>query len=338
MTALKEFERLESPGIWRANPEAQRRDVIVALGDATLTISDAAGRALAHWSLPAVERINPAERPAMLRPGPDATETLELSDDTMIVAIKKVQNAIRRRRPHPGRLRLYLLGGGIVLGAALALFWLPGAMIAYTVSVVPDATRTSIGESLLANIRRVSGKPCDTSRGQRALQQLYGRMFPAGDGKIVVLTGGVRQAEHLPGHIIILNRALVEDYETPAVAAGFVLAEDLRAGQNDPLLRLLNDVGLVPSFRLLTSGNIPAKALASYAETLLSAPPVPLDDETLLARFRSAEIRSTPYAYAIDISGETTLGLIEADPMSDASQRAVLSDRDWASLQAICGE
>ena len=50
MTALKEYARLESGGLWRADADAQRRDVIVSFGDATLVISDSAERALAHWS------------------------------------------------------------------------------------------------------------------------------------------------------------------------------------------------------------------------------------------------------------------------------------------------
>ena len=61
MTVLAKYQRLEAEGIWRADPEAQRQDVIVAIGEATLTISAANGTALAHWSLPAIERLNPGE-------------------------------------------------------------------------------------------------------------------------------------------------------------------------------------------------------------------------------------------------------------------------------------
>src|SRR6056297_3625758 len=84
MTALKQFARLEAPGIWRAEPEAQRRDVVVAFGDATLVISDQAGRALSHWSLAAVARINPGDLPALYTPSADALEVLEIEDDSMV--------------------------------------------------------------------------------------------------------------------------------------------------------------------------------------------------------------------------------------------------------------
>lgn len=337
MTALNNFDRLESLGVWRSAPDAQRRDVILSVGDATLTISDQNGAAIAHWSLPAVERVNPGKRPAVFRPGDDAAETLELTDDTLILAIAKVHTAIERRRPHPGRLRHTAIGGIIALVALLALFWLPGAMINYTASVVPQSKRVAIGDTLLTNIRRVSGSPCDGSLGQQALASLRQRLLGDNGGRIVVLESGVKSAQHLPGRIILMNRSLVEDHEDPEVAAGFILAEDLRAQSQDPLLQILKSVGFVSSFRLLTTGNIPEPALERYAETLLAAELTPIDDASLLARFADARVRSTPYAYALDISGETTIGLIEADPVTTDTAEPVLNDSDWVSLQGICG-
>ncbi len=338
MTALNNFERLESPGIWRASPDAQRIDVIVSVGDATLTLSDQHGTAIVHWSLPAIERLNPGERPALFRPGPDATDILELTDDTMIKANATVQSAIERRRPHPGRLRSVITGGVVLLVAALTLFWLPGAMVDYTASVVPPSKRTAIGESLLNNIRRVSGKPCDSILGQQSLQKLHRRLFGPTPGKIVVLSGGVQLAEHLPGNIILLNRSLVEDFEEADVSAGFIIAENLRAKANDPLVRLLRQVGIIASFRLLTTGDVPKAALAEYAEALLTTKPVPLKNLELLDQFKQVQVRSTPYAYALDISGETTISLIEGDPITPQSAREILADSDWISLQSICGE
>jgi len=56
----------------------------------------------------------------------------------------------------------------------------------------------------------------------------------------------------------------------------------------------------------------------------------------LLARFRAAEVPSSPYAYALDPTGETVLALIEADPWPKGPPRAVLTDEDWLRLQDIC--
>lgn len=338
MTVLKDYQRLESLGVWRAAEDAQRRDVIVSLGEATLTISDPNDTAITHWSLPAIERLNPGKRPALFSPGEDAGEMLELSDETLIEAIGKVQAAIERGRPHPGRLRTTLIAGTCLVLAGLAVFWLPSAMLEYTASVVPASKRLSIGENLLSMIRRVAGQPCDSELGAQALGQLHDRLLQDDGGRLVVLAAGVQTSTHLPGHIILMNRALVEDYEQPDVAAGYVLAEDLRADQTDPLLKLLQSVGLMASFKLLTTGDIPNDALAEYSETLLTEPAPTLSDTALLARFEQASVPATPYAYAVDISGEQTLPLIEADPVSSANAQPLLDDAEWVSLQGICGE
>ena len=100
MTALTEYDRLEASGIWRPAPYIQRRDVLVSLGEATLSILDQREQALAHWSLPAVERMNPGQMPALYAPGIDASEQLELDDETMIKAIEKVRSVVARHRPH----------------------------------------------------------------------------------------------------------------------------------------------------------------------------------------------------------------------------------------------
>ena len=53
--------------------------------------------------------------------------------------------------------------------------------------------------------------------------------------------------------------------------------------------------------------------------------------------FAAAQLPSTPFAYAVDVTGEETLGLIEADPMQGRSVEPILSDAEWISLQGICG-
>ena len=338
MTALKDFQRLECIGIWRPTPDAQRRDVIVSLGDATLVIGDQTGTALSHWSLPAIERLNPDLRPALFRPGPDAVETLELDDDTMIKGIARVHTAIERRRPHPGRLRLSLIAGSAAVVAALGIFWLPGAMTSYTASVIPEAKRVAIGQKLLTNIRRVAGKPCNTPAGQTALEHMRRRLIGDTPGKLVVLSGGVTQSKHLPGGIILLNRALIEDYEDPEIVAGHILVEDIRANQTDPVLDLLQQTGLFSALKLLTTGNIDAETLNAYSEGFLTEPDHPVLHDVMMGTFEAAAVRTSPYAYAVDISGETTIALIEADPVTTQEAKPVLSDGDWVALQGICGE
>lgn len=338
MTALTKYQRLEAAGLWRSAPEAQRRDVIVSLGDATLTITDMHDVALSHWSLPALIRINPSERPALYSPGDDATEELEIEDETLIKAIEKVRRVVERRRPHPGRLRHWVTAGVFGLLVALGVFWMPDALRDYTVSVVPDPTRDAIGQRILNRIGRVAGQKCDGRNGQSALEQLGVRVLDTEAPRVIVLSTGVQTATHLPGHITLLNRALIEDFEEPDVVAGFLLAEDMRRQNTDPMKALLEHAGLKATAQLLTTGDLPDGVIDSYAEDLLTAAPTPLDNDALLSRFEKAGLRSTPYAYAIDLTGESTLDLIEADPIALADAAPLLTDADWVRLQGICGE
>lgn len=339
MTALSEYDRLEAPGLWRADDDAQRLNVVVSLGDATLTISDTHDRPLAHWSLPAVRRKNAGDTPAIFAPSSaaDETEELELDDETMIEAIERVRRAIARARPRTGRLRLALTVLVLASLGTLAVTWLPGALKRQTLSVLPDVTRAAVGERLLTRIRRVAGSPCSAPLGLRALDKLALRTLGTAPAPIAVLSQGVTWTAHLPGPILLMNRALVEDYEEPDVAAGFLLLETARAKARDPMLDLLEHAGLVATVKLLTTGEIADTVLDSYAEILLTAPPVEVPLDTLIAGFDAARLRTTPFAYALDPSGEDTIAVIEADPVPLSEAEPLLPDADWVALQGICG-
>lgn len=336
MTALTKYARLEASGLWRASPDEQRREVIVSIGEATLMISDMRDQALTHWSLAAVVRANPGRRPAVFHPDGDTGETLELPEHEarMIDAIEKLRKAVERTRPRPGRLRWLGMALSFAAVLAVALFWLPGAMISHTVSVVPAVKRTQIGAALLSRIERMTGPACSEAAGSRALQQLQARLE---SGPINIMPGTVSTSLHLPGGYILLDKALIEDFEEPDVAAGYILAEKTLAEDSDPLLDLLGKMGAMASFQLLTTGSLKSEALDSYAELLLTQPRIAPEADMLLLAFDARSVRSTPYAYAHDVTGETVLPLIEADPMVGRDPVLLLSDADWLRLQNICG-
>ncbi len=121
MTALDRYVRLESDALWRASPDVQRRDVTLSFGDATLVITDHAGRPLAHWSLPALTRQNPDETPAIYTPDEGGSEMLEIADTIMVAAIEEVQAALLKSRPKPGKLRHWLTAGLIAAGVAVLM-------------------------------------------------------------------------------------------------------------------------------------------------------------------------------------------------------------------------
>ena len=338
-TALTQFAKLEATGLWREAPELQRREVIVAFGESSLTISDPRSElALSHWSLPAVERLNPGEEPALYAPGEDALETLELDDPLMVEALERVRDALTSGQPKPGRLRNTLLFGASAVIALVMGALLPGALITHTASVLPPASRLAIGRMALADLASVAGAPCTDPTGQAALDRLSTRLFGSTAPSLLVLREGQARALHLPGDIITLNRNLIEAAPGPDIVAGFALAEQARMEAQDPMLPLLRHAGFFATLKLLTSGDLPPEAVQGYGRILLLTPPAPVPAETLLTAFGAAQLPSTPYARAVDPSGETTLRLIEADPMARREVLPLMPDADWLGLQAICAD
>lgn len=336
MTALTKYQRLESGGLWRDHPDAQRREVVVSFGDTSLVLKDPRSNTpLAHWSLPAVTRENPGAMPAIYAPGDDADESLELSDPDMIAALETVHRAVVQALPKPGRLRLYILLGLATAISAGAVFWLPGALRNHTASVVPATARADIGLAALDDLSRLTGGPCTNRPGQAVLAGLAERLFGPQDTPILlVMRDGVSAPSHLPGGFVLLPQSWLAT--SPEAVAGAALAEAERAVQDDPLLPVLEHAGFRATMTLFTTGALPDGATAGYGERFLHAAPVALADDLLLARLKGANVPSMPLAYAQDPTGAQTLGLIEADPFRGKTPPPLLSATDWASLQAIC--
>ncbi|MDP5358769.1 MAG: hypothetical protein NWR52_01250, partial [Paracoccaceae bacterium] len=211
MTALDRYVRLESDALWRAGTDAQRRDVTISFGDATLVIADGAGRPLAHWSLPALIRQNPGESPAIYAPDDEASEVLEIADTMMVDAIEEVRKALAKARPRPGKLRHWLTGGVILATIALAIFWLPGALTRQTLAVVPLPKRIEIGTAMLGHMQAQTGAPCRSPQAAAAATRLAQRLFGAGTAmRIVVVPQLAQGAVALPGGLIVLDYGVLQ--------------------------------------------------------------------------------------------------------------------------------
>lgn len=337
MTALDLYARLESTGLWRATPQDQRRDVGLSFGNATLVIADSAGRPLTHWSLPAIKRLNPGALPALYSPDPEASETLELADDTMIDALEQVRRAVARGTSHRGRLRLTLSLVTLAIIAALAVFWLPGALTRQTLTVVPPTKRAEIGATILGHLQRSTGPTCRNSLGTAALAALQNRVLGRdAPGQIVVVRDGLAAPIYLPGGIIVLPHAVITATDDPSVVAGHVLAAALSRNAADPLEQALTTAGLGATFALLTTGDIPNDALSSYAASLASTPARLAQADILGAGFEAARVPMTPWAYALDPSGATIDDLLAVEWSHAPLAQPILGDGQWISLQGIC--
>ncbi len=335
MTALDRYVRLESDALWRSGPDMQRRDVTLSFGDATLVIADGAGRPLAHWSLPALNRLNPGELPANYTPDEDESEILEIADTTMVEAIEEVSKALAKSRPHPGTLRHWLTGGLIIATLLLAVFWLPGALTRQTLAVVPMPKRAEIGNAMLGYVQTETGAICQSPRANAATRQLAIRLFGADTtARIVVVPALPQPAVALPGGLIVLDYNALQSSDDPAAAAGFVLASTATVLRIDPLERLLRDAGLSVTFRLLTTGDIPANVLRDNAQSTL-VNPIAADPGRLRRALADANIPQGPYRAASDKRTGSTPDL-GTDPLEGRSVPLILNDSDWVALQNIC--
>lgn len=338
MTALNQYQRLEAAGSWRETAHVEPRDVIVSFGDATLVLTDPRSETpLAHWSLPAVMRLNPGRSPARYAPGPDDHEWLEVEDDLMISAIEKIHHVIEANRPPRRRLRGGMVAICLALFAVAAAVWGPPALLRHAADIAPPAQRVEIGRMVMAEIAKTAGPFCSRPAGDMMRHKLAARLIGP-DADIMVLPARPGGAISLPGPITVIGEGLLDDPSTPEILAGHILTAQAAASAADPLLEALRHAGVRATLQLLTNGQLPPDALAGYGDKLLNAPKPRPEDEALLGYFARAGVSSEPYARALDPTGEAVLGLIEADPFRTAEPRPVLSERDWRALQEICDQ
>jgi hypothetical protein len=333
MTVLKDYVRLETPGLWREGAGAQRRGVVVQLGDASLTFLDErSGIAVSHWSLPAVRRLNPGDLPALYSPGADEGETIEIDEPAMIDAIERVRAAIDAARPRPGRLRLGVLAASVGVLAVLGALWLPRALAGHAASVMPAAARAEIGRAVLADLARVTGAPCTGSAGQRAGRRLAERLFGPGGGEVVVVRDGIGGALQLPGRLMVIDLRTLTARDAPELAAAHILAARMRAEAQDPVVPILRWAGVAATLKFLTTNALPREAVAGYGAHAAALTPRGPDPVALIARAAEAGIDLGPYAASrpADTALQTA---VDANPIA---AREVLADGDWIALQSVC--
>lgn len=337
MTALTEFQRLEAQGSWRETPDARAREVIVSVGEATLTLMDpTSDRPLSHWSLPAVARLNPGRLPGIYTPSalaPD--ETVEIDDPLMIEAIERVQRAIATHRKAPGRLRGVVTGLAALAMLAALVVWLPDALIRHAASIAPPAQARAIGHAILSDMERGAGPVCRRNSGQQVLDWIAPRLL-GDDAMVQVVPGPLNGALRLPGGMFVLGHDLLAASPGPEAGAGHLIAASLAVEDRQVTLDALRHAGLMASLRLMTLGTLPRDAMAGFGEAMLAQPNPRPDLALIPAAFAQRGLSTEPYARSMDPTGATLMPLIEADPMRGAPMRDMLTDAQWLALQQIC--
>lgn len=332
MTALEKFARLESTGLWRADQTAQRVEVIVTFGDASLVLSDINGQPYSHWSLAAIDKISKSREGTVFTVDPKGSETLEIDDPTMLRAIDKVRAAIKKSRPRPGRLRVALGVSILAILALVMVFWLPNAAARYATSLVPDARLDQIGRDAVAHAVEFTGPICTAPEVSILLDKLEKRLIGTDSNHLNLADLGARRSALLPGGQILLNKALLTEGTGPEVLAGYVLLERAEQDEDQPLLALFRQAGMREIFRFLTTGYLGAGAVAQFTEARLTGKLSDPDPENLLTLFEVAELTRQPFASV----EPDYAALANNDPFAD-QYLSVFSDGEWVALQSACG-
>ncbi len=152
MTALKEYQRLEAIATLRNSEFPEGVEVILALGEATLGVMDTKENALAHWSLAAIERINPGEMPAKYRPNGHSSEVIEVGEgeSLFIEALAKISSHIIRKRKKPFKIRTVALPASVAAALIFCFVSAPSFIREYAADVVPDSYKPKVIEQLEA--------------------------------------------------------------------------------------------------------------------------------------------------------------------------------------------
>ena len=331
MNPIKDFDRLESLGLWRAADARQRVEVIVSFGKETLVLSDINNNPLTHWSLASIEHLGSSENGSIFAADADGTETLEIEDPTMIAAISKVRNIIASARPHPGRLRFILRIAAILFFVVLTLFWMPAQIKDYAARIVPPAKTAEISANVLTAMEDITGPKCEGHAGQSSLAALKARLLPDADITLHVLQLGSKQSTRLPNGDIILNDAILQNTDQPEILAGYILTEHTAEANKPITASLFENLSVFQAVRFLANGQIKQDEIERLAnELIFSKSSFPNDQQLHLAFFEA----QTPHeAFALHanlpaLHARSNIRLGDTSPL--------LSDAEWIALTEIC--
>lgn len=286
----------------------------LVLGEATLTLLEEEGEPLAHWSLPALERVG--RSPPRYAPGKGEAESLRIEDRGMVAAIERVRQVVKRPK-RAARIRFWL---GIAIFAGLGVWgWSVGLDPLYrrAAAALPPPVLERIDAALIDRL----GAPCEAPEGVAALARLT--QTALGEGRRALVLDGWDGAAELPSGLVVVGASALEGPDEPAVTAGWLIAGDAGA---EPAHRIMRESGPRASLTLMSTGLLPEDALDAYARTL---GPVP-EGEALVPRFAASGISATPYARSTD---DPVLAAL--DPHPDGGI-APLGDADWIALRTIC--
>ena len=333
MTALDQFDRLESLGQWRKGHDNDAREVVVKFGKSTLVIEAEPDVPLAHWSLAALQKVEETPDYVSFRVDRDSDEYLTIDDPIMREAIDIVMaNHLATGTPVPRR-RSFVWAGWtlLLLGGLTALVFFGLNQVVYTLISPEQADRIAV--EMVPRIEERTGPACRNEPGQRALNVIAARLSVDRPVNIRVIDLGDRHVLDLPGGTVILNRATVEAARSEAELAGWA-ALGLSEPNPEIALQGLFDEGVsLDALTFLANGTVSGTAYERAVNRLLingSSIGMPSPDR-LSSLLEKAEIPASPLSAALRREN-----LVLQITGSQGPEKPVLTDDQWVALQQIC--
>ena len=260
-TALRRYARLESTGLWTPPDGDAAHEVLVSLGESTLILSDLSDRPVAHWSLPALRRID--GDPPTYAPGADSDEALAVEDAEMNRALALVIAAAREPAERRSLRRWVSLSA--MLGVVVALIWFGPLILRQQAAAALSAAQVEdLGRAVIA--RLPGARVCADPYGVRAMDRLARAALGPQALPVRVLTPGpAGAAAPVPGAILLSGGAVAEATDAAALAARLRGAR-AEAEAHPPVAAFLDSAGPLDLVEMLSTARWPEAALRRYAE------------------------------------------------------------------------
>lgn len=331
MTALKKFDRLESIGLWKKDELAQRIEVIVSFGNSTLVLSDKNENPITHWSLAAIIRLGSNQDYVVFSVDKDCSESLEINDSTMIMAIDEICLKIQKTRPKHGRLRIFI-SSIVLIGFILSgIFWLPKATARYAAKVIPETKVEEISALSLKYISQIFGPVCSTVRGERSLRFLEERLLKNSKSRIFITKMEQRKSALLLGGNILISDSVLKNQIGAELLASYVLLETIESKKQEFLYDLFLSIGVKATIIFLTTGEINSNKLSQFSQDRILRKRSLPEAKKLLNLLNDLEVSSKSF-----VNEEPYYRQSEISEHSTEDFEPLLRDVDWLELQQIC--
>ncbi|WP_415401647.1 M48 family metallopeptidase [Tateyamaria sp. SN3-11] len=277
---------------------------------------------------------------------------------------------LSRRAPPKGRGRLALWATGAVAAVALQIGVLIPLMADQLAAVIPPRAERALGEATFAQIREALGNErlgplalCESPGGRAALDEMAATFAPSlpdnTEVSVFVLNHPMINAFALPGGNVVFFRGLIDAAEAPEEVAAVFAHELGHVVSRDPTRHALRSAGSIGVLGLLF-GDFAGGAVvlflterlidASYTQSAEAAAdafahevleeagvsPAALGDMFERLRDKYGDNDGVVAHFLSHPSLSDRIDEARAAAPETADWTPILSDAQWADLQAIC--